>query len=572
MNRLKGYMKQYWYYYVIGTIALLGGVFLDLNSPIITGRLIDEVIIGEDTSIFASLIWMLIGITLGRAIWGYIKEIAFDMAGADIIRQLRQDLFDHIQAMSQNFFEERNTGELMARLKDDGDKIWHGISFGIMLVIEMSIGFVLASILMLRISVPLSLITFIALPLIGYFAYKLNKEIDEIYGRISEKNAELNTTAQENIAGVRLVKAFAREKFEIKKFLQQNQAYNDLNMEYAKKMAKRFPNIEMISNLIPVMAIVVGGYFVIGETMTLGDLAKFLGYSYMIVWPVRMIGWLSSLMAEAKGAIKKIDTVFNAETEIFDRKDAFDLNECHGRISFQHVSLTFEEKEVLRDISFTVNSGQTLAIMGATGSGKSSIINLLERFYDPSEGQVQIDGYNVKNLTLNSLRSKIAVVMQEVFLFSDSIRNNIHFGNDTLISMDNITSSANAAQAHDFISRMEQDYKTVIGERGIGLSGGQKQRISIARAFSKDAKILIMDDATSALDMETEFEIQKELNQRADVTKIIIAHRISAVKDADEIIILDNGLIVERGNHETLLELKGRYYDTFNEQYEGYSA
>lgn len=565
-------MKRYWYYYVIGTIALLGGLFLELNSPIVTGRLIDDVIIAKDTSIFATLIWMLVGITVGRAIFGYIKEIAFDMAGADIIRDMRHDLFDHIQSMSQNFFEERNTGELMARLKDDGDKIWHGISFGIMLVIEMAIGFVCAIVLMLRISVPLSLIIFISLPLIGYFAYKLDREIDDVYGKISEKNAELNTTAQENIAGVRLVKAFAREKYEINKFLERNKGYNDLNMAYAKAIARRFPNIQMVSNLIPVMAVVIGGYFVIDADMTLGTLAKFLGYSYTIVWPVRLIGWLSSLMAEAKGGIKKIDTIFDAQAEIVDSDTAFTLDECHGYVRFEDVSLTFGDKEVLKDINFTVKPGQTLAIMGATGSGKTSLINLLERFYDPTEGEVQIDGYNVRDMTLKSLRSKIAVVMQEVFLFSDSIVNNIHFGNDKIVEMDNVTDSAIAAQAHDFISRMDENYETVIGERGIGLSGGQKQRISIARAFAKEAKILVMDDSTSALDMETEHEIQKEISKRRDVTKIIIAHRISAVKDADEIIILEHGAIVERGTHRELLKQKGRYWQTFNEQYEGFSA
>ncbi len=572
MKRVVEYMTEYWYYYLAGTLAMIAGIWLDMNTPIITGRLIDEVIVAGDTSLFSIMIWMLVGITVGRAIFGYIKEMAFDLAGAYITKRLRKDLFDHIQSLSQNFFEEKNTGELMARLKEDGEKVMHGISFGVMLVLEMGISLVVAMVLMLQIHVTLSLITFASLPIIGWLAFKLNKEIDDIYGKISEKNAELNTTAQENIAGVRLVKAFAREKYEVKKFLEQNKGYYDLNMDYARSIGHRYPSIEMLSNLLPVLAIVIGGVFVIQADMSIGTLAMFMGYSYMIVWPIRMIGWLSSLMAEAVGGMKKIDKVFEHEAVIYDKDGAEVLETCLGYVSFEHVSLTLNDREILKDINFNIKPGQTLAIMGATGSGKSSLINLLERFYEPTEGEVLVDGHNINDLTLKSLRSKVAVVMQEVFLFSNSIINNIHFGNDRQITMENVESSAVAAQAHDFVERMDEGYETVIGERGIGLSGGQKQRISIARAFSKDAQILVMDDSTSALDMETEHLIQQEIDKKKTVTKIIVAHRISAVKDADEIILLDGGAIVERGTHRELLAQQSRYYETFNEQYEGYSA
>ncbi len=572
MKRVVEYMTEYWYYYLAGTLAMIAGIWLDMNTPIITGRLIDEVIVAGDTSLFSIMIWMLVGITVGRAIFGYIKEMAFDLAGAYITKRLRKDLFDHIQSLSQNFFEEKNTGELMARLKEDGEKVMHGISFGVMLVLEMGISLVVAMVLMLQIHVTLSLITFASLPIIGWLAFKLNKEIDHIYGKISEKNAELNTTAQENIAGVRLVKAFAREKYEVKKFLEQNKGYYDLNMDYARSIGHRYPSIEMLSNLLPVLAIVIGGVFVIQADLSIGTLAMFMGYSYMIVWPIRMIGWLSSLMAEAVGGMKKIDKVFEHEAVIYDKDGAEVLETCLGYVSFEHVSLTLNDREILKDINFNIKPGQTLAIMGATGSGKSSLINLLERFYEPTEGEVLVDGHNINDLTLKSLRSKVAVVMQEVFLFSNSIINNIHFGNDRQITMENVESSAVAAQAHDFVERMDEGYETVIGERGIGLSGGQKQRISIARAFSKDAQILVMDDSTSALDMETEHLIQQEIDKKKTVTKIIVAHRISAVKDADEIILLDGGAIVERGTHRELLAQQSRYYETFNEQYEGYSA
>lgn len=572
MKRVLNYMKQRWYYYLAGALAMSVGIWLDMQTPIVTGRLVDDVIKAGNTSIFTGLILTLLGITLGRAVFGYMKEIAFDLAGVHVVKDLRQDLFDHIQGLSQNFFEEKNTGELMARLKEDGDKLWHGISFGIMLVIEMGVTLVIAVVLMLRIHVTLSLITFTTLPIIGWLAWHLSKEVDDIYGKISEKNAELNTTAQENIAGVRLVKAFAREKYEVKKFLEHNQGYYDLNMAYAKTIGRRFPSIQMLSNLLPVVAIVIGGAFVINADLSIGTLTMFMGYSYLIVWPVRLIGWLSSIMAEAYGAVKKIDTVFNSEAEIFDKEDAQVLERCLGYVSFEDVTLALNGREILKNINFNIKPGQTLAIMGATGTGKTSIINLLERFYEPTEGQVLVDGRDISTLTLTSLRNKVAVVMQETFLFSDTIANNIHFGNDSQKAVSNIEGAAASAQAHEFVERMDEGYETVIGERGVGLSGGQKQRISIARAFSKEAKILIMDDATSALDMETEHQIQKEVAKRKDATKIIIAHRISAVKDADEIIILDKGEIVERGTHKQLLAKQGRYFETFNEQYEGFSA
>lgn len=572
MKRVIKKMKEYWYYYLIGTVCMILGIALDMYSPVITGKIIDDVIKGGQLDIFKSLIFILMGITIGRAIFGYIKELTFDLAGAYIIKRLRKDLFDHIQSLSQDFFEEKNTGELMSRLKDDGDKIWQGISFGIALAIETVIVFILASIFMLRISVSLALFTFIALPFIGYLTYKLEKDINKIYGKISEKNAELNTTAQENIAGVRLVKAFAREKYEVKKFLKQNENYYDLNMAYAKSIGKVFPNIQFVSELLPVFVVIFGGVFVIKENLSLGTLAMFLGYTYMIVWPMRLLGWLSSIMAEAKGAIKKVEKVFDAKPSIYDGENAYEFKDCLGQVSFENVSLVLNDHEILKNINFTVKQGQTLAIMGATGSGKTSIINLLERFYEPTKGQIKIDNNDIGQMTLKSLRSKIAVVMQEVFLFSDSIRNNIHFGNDRHLVMENIENSAMVAQAHEFISNMEENYETVIGERGIGLSGGQKQRISLARAFSKEAQILIMDDSTSALDMETEYEIQREVENLGSVTKIIVAHRVSAVKAADEIILLEKGEIVERGTHEVLLKLKGRYYDTYSEQYEGYRA
>lgn len=562
-------MSKYWYYYFFALVCLLGGLFLDLNNPRVTGRIIDEVIVGGDLEIFKTLILMMAGITFGRAFFGYLREILFDYSSVNIICQLRLDLFDHIQSLSANFFEEKNTGELMARIKEDADKIWHCISFGLMLSIEVGLSIIFATIFMFQISPKLSILALLTLPLIGFLALRLEKSIGNTFGQISEQNAKLNTIAQENIAGVRLVKAFAREKHEISKFLTHNKEYYDLNIHQARVWSKFHPKLEFLTSILPIIVIVFGGAFVIREELTIGTLIKFSGYMYMIVWPMRMIGWLSNIIAEAGASSKKIDKIFAQHSEVNNKAEAVVLDQLGGKIEFRDVSFKVGDMEVLKHIDFTIEPGKTLAIMGETGSGKSSIMNLLIRFYDKTGGEILINGVEIQDMEMKSLRKNISIVMQDTFLFSDTIEENIRFGSKEYVTENHMLDSSKNAESHEFVSRMDDEYQTVIGEKGIGLSGGQKQRISIARALAKNSSIIIFDDSTSALDMETEFRIQKKIEELKDVTKILIAHRISAVKKADEIIILEKGEIVERGSHKELLKLKGRYYETFIEQYEG---
>ncbi len=569
MRRMLKYIKANSWIYGLGILAMGFGIFMDMFNPIITGRIVDEVIVDGDKEIFPYLLMLLIGITIGRAIMGYGKELLFDYGSVRIVTVLRQDMFDHIQKLSYSFFDSKNTGELMTRIKEDADKIWHASSFGIMLVIESVITLVIATVLIVLISLLLSIIAFITLPILAYLALKLERSIGETYVKISEQNAMMNSTAQENIAGVRLVKAFAREKYEIQKFLEKNKGYYDLNVKQAKIWSAFYPKIEFISNLLPVLVITFGGALVIGEDLSIGMLIRFSGYTQMVMWPMRNIGWLSNIIAEAIASTKRINTIFESESEVQNMANAQSVQAIQGCIEFKDVGLELDGKVVLKDVNFVVEPNKTLAVMGATGSGKSSIINVLTRFYDTSAGDILIDGLSVKEYTLKSLRQHISVVMQEIFLFSDTIEENILFGEHQNTQEEVLKKSAMSAQAHEFIDRMEESYGTVIGERGIGLSGGQKQRISIARALAKDAQILVFDDSTSALDMETELRIQREIKALKQRTKIIVAHRISAAKEADEIIILDEGEIVERGTHQELLELKGRYYETFIEQYEG---
>lgn len=539
-------------------------------SPQITKRIIDDVIGKGDLGLLTPLLLAILFIGLGRAVFQYLKELTFDRVSVNISANIRRDLFRHVQSLSLNYFDKTNTGELMSRIKDDVDRIWNGLGYVGMLMIEVIIHTVFVMYCMLHLSFKLAVIPLLAMPVIAFLAIYMEKKLDKVYEDISEENAVLNTVAQENLAGVRTVKAFAREKFEIDKFLSHNRRYYELNMKQSKVFIRYQPMFDLITKLLPIVTICYGGTLVIQKEISLGTLGAFVAYCDYIVWPMQMLGWLSNDFASAIASVKKIKKIYQERAVITNPELPVILDEVKGTVSFEHVSFTLSETEILKDISFELPSGKTLGIMGATGAGKTSIISLLNRFYDTTEGTVRLDGVDIRELSLKQLRSSVAPVMQDVFLFSDTINENVKLGKRELVADEEVTESLGRAQALEFISRMDEGCETLIGERGVGLSGGQKQRISIARALSKKAPILVMDDSTSALDMETELAIQKELNELKGITKIIIAHRISAVRHADEIIILRDGTIAERGTHDELLNQKGIYYDTFMAQYGEY--
>lgn len=567
MKNLWKYVNKYCFLYVLAIAAMIVSILLDAAAPQITKRLIDDVIVGGEMQILMKLLFGLVGIGLGRAVFQYTKEFIFDYAASGIGCNLRKDLFDHIQTLSMGYFDNHNTGELMARIKDDAERIWNAFGFVGMLVLECTIHTVVVIICMYRISPILTLIPLAILPVIAWYAIKMENGLGEVYDKISEQTAELNTVAQENLAGVRTVKAFAREEYEIGKFKKHNKKYYDLNMRQAKLIVRYQPNISFLSKILLMAVIVIGGILVIHDKMTLGDLGAFSEYANNIIWPMEMIGWLSNDLAAAMASNKKIKAIMEEQPVIKNMENPVSPDTIKGELVFDHVDFELDGKRILEDIEFTLKKGKTLGIMGVTGSGKSSIVNLIQRFYDVTEGKILLDGINVKELPLSLLRGQISVVMQDVFLFSDSISENIKTGNKDATEWESVQQASISAEAHSFITKLSDQYDTVIGERGVGLSGGQKQRISIARAIAKESPILILDDSTSALDMETEKEIEAHLSELKESSKIIIAHRISAVRSADEILILSEGRIIERGTHKELMEMRGQYYKTYQVQY-----
>lgn len=564
---MKKYVLKNWWRYLIGGIALITSTAIDVLVPLVVMSLVDEVFVAQDITKLPKHLMLLGGAALGRAISQYVKEYLCDMAGCNVAEDLRKDLMKHVMKLSKTYFNENNTGELMARIKDDAGRVWDLFGFVGMLMTEAVLYFVFVVICMIRLNWKLSLIPLFFIPILAWRVMNLSKKLDRTYGQISEENAALTRVAEENISGVRTVKAFSAEEYELMKFDEKNGKYNDINIEQALDLAKAEPILHTLPKLMQGTVIVVGGIAAINGKITYGLLVAFMQYAGNIVWPIENMGWMLGCLSAGFTGLKKIRKIFKATPQICECDNPRTLEGIGETLEFKHVGFGLLDKTILNDISFKLEKGKTLGIMGATGTGKSTIVNLIERYYDVTEGEILIDGINIKDMYLEQLRSFSSVVTQDVFLFSDTIRENVKLGRKATMEDSDVRHALRKAHAQEFVDKITGGYDAVIGERGIGLSGGQKQRLSIARALARKSGVLILDDSTSALDMETESDIQKEIREKKDMSKIIIGHRISSVKDADEIIVLDNGTIAERGTHAELIAKKGLYFGTYEAQY-----
>ncbi|HBG65300.1 MAG TPA: ABC transporter [Treponema sp.] len=585
LNLMK-YFRRYAALYLIAFIAMCAGTLLDMSAPLIVQHIVDDVLVGGRMELLRWLLLGILAIGVGRFVFQYTKEFLCDWCGSKIASEVRINLFQKIQSLSANFFDGINSGELMSRVKDDVDRIWEIAAFMGILIAEVVIRTASSLFFMFRIQWQLALIPALGMLAAALIAILMEQKLDNLYGDIEQENSEMNNTAAENLAGVRTVKAFAREGFEIAKFHKHNQKYYELNIEMSRVFVKYNPLIQLITRMLAVITLLLGGYVVIngsplagGKGMSIGELMAFLQYVGGIVWPMEMLGWLTNGLSHARASIKRLNKIYEQEPDIKEKSalasaqdselaehllPPIDLN---GDISFEHVTYRAGDRDILSDVTFSIQAGQTLSIMGATGAGKTSIINLLKRMYDVTEGCIRIDGIDIRELPLPTLRRAIACVMQDIFLFSDTIDGNVRLGSKDTMTTAEVRLALRNSHSAEFVDKMSGHEQTVIGERGIGLSGGQKQRITIARALARKTPVLVLDDSTSALDTETEQEIQEVLASLHGMTKIIIAHRISAVRKADKIIVLDAGRIAECGTHEELLAKGGLYKETYDSQY-----
>ncbi len=568
-------MKWIWQY-VRKYRLLMIGVFIlifiasgiSIIYPLLGGKVIDDVVYQNKTNLLIPLLLIMIISTIIRTICRYTYQIMCERIGQNSLFRIREDLYKKLQSLDFDFFNNTRVGDIMARMTGDTDAIRHFVSWVSYNILENVFLFSFAIIIMATIDWKLTLALVIVTPLIAVLTMKMSSKAQPVFYEIRESFSRLNSMVEENISGNRVVKAFAREDFEMKKFHEHNEDFKKRNLDSADVSRTYLPVLDSLAGMLVVITLIFGGYLVIKGQMTLGDLVAFNGFLWMLNGPMRMSGWLINDVQRFIASSFKIQDMMatDAKIPIHAEKPAPSLQ---GHVEFKNVSFHFEDDpntDVLKNISLKASPGQTIAILGETGAGKSTLVNLICRFYDPTSGEILIDGVDARKWHVRELRNHIATVMQDIFLFSDTIEGNIAFGAPDA-TMEDVRRMARIADADHFIETMPESYDTIVGERGVGLSGGQKQRISLARALLKNPSILILDDTTSAVDMETEVKIQGELKKITEnTTTFIIAHRISSVKEADEILILNHGEIIERGTHTSLLAEKGYYFDIYNKQ------
>ena len=561
------FLKKYRVRMIVGLILVFITALLVLINPQISGMIVDEVIEGQHYEKLGILLLIMIGVTLVRSLLRFTFLMCFESSSQGLVYDMREEAYRKLMKEDFNFFNKNRTGDLMSRQTGDMDAVRHMVSHVIYFSFENILVFLMALVMIFSVNVKMALCMLIVLPFTLAVTLSQRRHIKPAFDRVRDCFSSLNAFAQETIAGNRVVKAFAKEDYELEKFDRENDGYRDAQLNAASIWMKYIPMFEILSQCLTIILMIMGGFMVIDGEMTIGNMVTVNGYLWMLNSPLRQAGWIINDLQRFLTAIEKIYKVYTTEPDIKQPEHVVEKRKLKGSVTFDHVNYYTNDDTVLKDISFHVEPGQTVGIIGATGSGKSSLINLICRFYDVNQGRVLVDDLDVRNLNLQTLRGNIGIAMQDVFLFSDTIEGNIAYGNPDC-TFEQVQAAAKIANADEFIREMPEGYDTIIGERGVGLSGGQKQRISLARAILKDPSIIILDDTTSAIDMETESMIQNELKKISDErTVFIIAHRISSIIHADQILVLDNGRLVERGTHEQLLAKKGYYSTVFHHQY-----
>lgn len=557
------FAKPYRWWIAAATLCMLLVTGASLAGPWAIRSLIRTVTEGEvvDFSHINMLAILVVGIYMVRALSKFGTDYISHCAAWSMVRDIRQKMYDSLQRQSLRYYSDKQTGELMSRVINDTRTFEVLLAHAIPTVVVNGIMLIGVFAILAQLNLTLALLTLIPVPLLAWMVLKFSKISRPLFRKNQEKVGELNAILQDNFSGIKEIKAFTQEDWESKR-TGRALAEQTVAMLRALKVTNAFhPGIEFVSSLGTVIVIFFGGRLALGAHLPLEDLAAFFLYLNIFYQPIMALGQINEGLQQALGSAERVVSILEAESEIVEAPDALELERAQGSVEFRNVSFKYVDSiPVLKNISFRLKPGETLALVGATGVGKTTIASLIPRFYDPDEGEILVDGQDIRRLTLNSLRRQISLVSQDVFLFNGTVRENILYGSPGA-SEEEVIAAAKAANAHDFIMGLENGYDTKIGERGVKLSGGQKQRISIARAILKDAPILILDEATSAVDTQTERLIQEALNKlKEDKTAIVIAHRLSTIQDADQILVLEEGEILEQGTHEELLDMKGLYY------------
>lgn len=567
-------MKWFWGFLRKYRFKLLGGLILTtfisvlaIVNPYVSGMIVDDVIQGGQYDLLWKLVLILLFVTLVRGALRFFYQVIFEVCSQGVLYDMRDVVYRRLLTEDFAFYSKKKTGDLMSRQTGDMEAIRHFVAYIIYQVYENILLFCFALFMIFTVNVKLALCMLIVLPFTAITTAKQSKEVRPTFQRIRDCFSSLNAFVQENVSGNRVVKAFAKEDFEIEKFNKENDAYMDAQLNSSKVWMKYLPIFEVLAYVLNVVLMLYGGWMVITGEMTIGNLVTVNGYLWMLNAPLRMAGWWVNDTHRFITSVEKIYTAYVEEPLVKMPPVPVSRKHMEGNVEFKDVSYTADDEDIVKDISFSVKKGQTVGILGSTGAGKSTIMNLLCRFVDATSGEVLVDGVNVKDWNLYDLRDNIGMAMQDIFLFSDTIEGNIAYGRPNC-TFEEIHEAAVMADANHFIKAMPEGYDTIVGERGVGLSGGQKQRISLARALLKKPSILILDDTTSAVDMETESYIQQQLGKlNGQCTIFVIAYRISSIKDADQILVMDNGRIIEHGTHQELLANDGYYASAFHHQY-----
>jgi len=561
MKWFYSFLKKYRLRMAAGMLLVTILAAAALAGPYVSKLIVDDVINGGRTDLLPKLVALLISLIVVKGICRFFSQMLFETSSQNILFSMRETVYRKLLQEDFAFYNKNRTGDLMSRQTGDMDAIRHFVAYVIYTVYENVFYFIFALVMIFATNAKMALCMAIVLPLTAICTYLQAKSVRPAFQECRNAFSSLNTYVQENISGNRVVKAFAKEDYEMEKFSIENDKYRDAELGAADIWKKYVPVFELFSNALNIILMLAGGIMVINGGMTMGDLVAVNGYLWMLTVPLRMAGWWINDIQRFTTSVEKIYATYSAEPDIKKPLNPVERQKLEGNIVFKNVSYRADDEDILQDISFEVQKGQTIGITGTTGAGKSTIINLLCRFFDVTEGEILVDGVNVKDMDMYQLRENIGIAMQDVFLFSDTIEGNIAYGKPDC-SFERVKEVAKMADANIFIKNLPEGYDTMVGERGVGLSGGQKQRISLARALLKDPSVLILDDTTSAVDMETESYIQRQLeNINHACTTFIIAYRISSIKDADKIIVLDNGRIIEQGTHDELVA-KGGYYST----------